>query len=123
MGAIRPSLLDFPGRDPINDGAGIVHHSVMRNTGARIVQGFLHLQSKPGVMLPHLALALDEIAHELTYELRSWPVGRLGLAMKASRSSASNLRVKTASLATAHSHGNDDECIMSLPENPKQSEK
>ena len=29
-------------------------------------------------MLPSLTLALDEITHELAYELRGWPVRRLG---------------------------------------------
>src|SRR5208337_836556 len=64
------------GYDPVNDGAGFIHHHIMRDAGARIVHGFLYLAAKPGVMFPRLALALDELPHECANELGCRPVSR-----------------------------------------------
>ena len=51
------------------------------NTHCRRIIGFTHclldLATKPCVMFARLLLTLDEIAHEFTYDLRSWPIHSL----------------------------------------------
>jgi len=49
--ATRPSRPSPFEGEAVNDGACLLHHGIMRNTSARIVEGPLHLSSEPGVML------------------------------------------------------------------------
>src|SRR5271157_1367615 len=80
--AIRPSRPNLLVCHPVDDGSGFSHHRIMRNAWARIVEGLLHLGTEPSVMVPRLTLALDELVHELAYDLRGRPVHRLGFGRK-----------------------------------------
>src|SRR3954470_6406338 len=61
-------------------------HILMRNSSYCWIIGFAHSLldhiSEPCIMFARLALALDELAHELTYNLRCWPVQSLSCRQK-----------------------------------------
>ncbi len=72
--ATRPSRRSFPGRNPIDSGSGFLHHLLMGNSRARIVDRLLDFRPEPLVMFALFVPAPDECAHKLAYQLRGWLV-------------------------------------------------